>query len=82
VPTIVLPNLILGENAMPEFIQADCTADNLAGALAPLLAGGPARAAQGAALARLDDRMRLPDGAAPSERAAEIVRAAARGRRV
>lgn len=79
VPTIVLPNLILGTNAMPEFIQADCTAANLAGALGPLLAGGPARDAQGAALARLDDLMRLPDGAAPSERAAEIVLAAARG---
>jgi lipid-A-disaccharide synthase len=78
VPTIVLPNLILGANAMPEFIQADCTAENLAGALGPLLAGGPARDVQGAALARLDDLMRLPDGAAPSERAAEIVLAAAR----
>ncbi len=52
VPTIVLPNLILGENAIPELIQSDCTPDRLAAALGPLLPDGPARAAQEAALAR------------------------------
>ncbi|KTR41709.1 lipid-A-disaccharide synthase, partial [Curtobacterium oceanosedimentum] len=46
VPTIVLPNLILGENAIPELIQAECTPERLAAALAPLLPEGPARAAQ------------------------------------
>ena len=45
---------------MPEFIQAECTAPRLAEALAPLLAGGPARDAQVAALARIDGLMRLP----------------------
>ncbi|MGV7032644.1 lipid-A-disaccharide synthase [Methylobacterium symbioticum] len=73
VPTIVLPNLILGENAMPEFIQADCTAERLAGALGPLLAGGSERERQVAALERIDGLMQLPGGEAPSESAARIV---------
>jgi lipid-A-disaccharide synthase len=77
VPTIVLPNLILGENAIPELIQAECTPERLADALAPLLPEGPARAAQEAALARLDATMRLPDGDDPSRSAARIVLAAA-----
>ncbi|WP_288584911.1 lipid-A-disaccharide synthase [uncultured Methylobacterium sp.] len=80
VPTIVLPNLILGENAIPELIQAECTPERLAAALGPLLPEGPARAAQESALARLDATMRLPDGDDPSRSAARIVLAAA-GRR-
>jgi len=78
VPTIVLPNLILGRNAMPEFIQAECTAPRLADAVAPLLAGEPARDAQVAALARIDSLMRLPDDDPPSRSAARIVLAARR----
>jgi len=77
VPTIVLPNLILAENAMPEFVQAECTPGHLAEALAPLLAGGAVRAAQCAALARIDDRMRLADADTPSRAAARIVLRAA-----
>ncbi|MFE1598830.1 lipid-A-disaccharide synthase [Methylobacterium sp. ID0610] len=78
VPTIVLPNLILGENAIPELIQADCRPDRLAAALGPLVAGGAAREAQDRALRRLDAAMRLPDGDDPSRSAARIVLAAAR----
>ncbi len=77
VPTIVLPNLILAENAMPEFVQADCTPGRLAEALAPLLAGGDARMAQCAALARIDERMQLADADTPSRAAARIVLSAA-----
>ncbi|WP_407524314.1 lipid-A-disaccharide synthase [Methylobacterium oryzisoli] len=77
VPTIVLPNLILGENAIPELIQAECRPDRLAAALAPLLREGEARAAQDRALARLDAVMRLPDGEDPSRSAARIVLQAA-----
>ena len=73
VPTIVLPNLILAENAMPEFVQADCTPGRLAEALSPLLTGGPDRDAQSAALSRIDDRMRLPGVDTPSRAAARIV---------
>ena len=78
VPTIVLPNLILGENAMPEFIQADCTAPRLVEALAPLVVGGPARDTQVAALGRIDSLMRLADDDQPSRSAARIVLSARR----
>jgi lipid-A-disaccharide synthase len=80
VPSIVLPNLILGENAVPEFMQADCAPATLAQALLPLLTGGTARDAQLAALARIDGRMRLSDGDTPSRAAARIVLKAAEGR--
>ena len=73
VPTIVLPNLILSENAMPEFVQAECTPERLAETLAPLMAGGPARRAQLDALARIDGRMRLSEDDEPSRAAARIV---------
>ncbi len=72
VPTIVLTNLILGENAIPEFIQHDCTPEKLAAALAPLLGDSPERIRQVAALRRLDGLMRIGDES-PSERAARIV---------
>lgn len=72
VPSIVLTNLILGDNAIPEFIQHDCTPRNLAAALAPLLGDTPERTRQLDALARLDGLMRIGDET-PSERAARIV---------
>ncbi len=73
VPTILLPNLILEARAMPELLQGECNRERLAEALMPLLDDTPARAAQIAALARLDARMRLPGGLAPSEAAATAV---------
>jgi lipid-A-disaccharide synthase len=72
VPSIVLPNLVLGQNAFPEFIQEDCTAAKLSAALAPLLTDTPERAAQLAALASIRKAMFLPDRT-PSGKAAEIV---------
>ena len=78
--SIVLANLVLGDNAFPEFIQDACTAPNLASAIEALLDDTPARAAQLAALARIPER--LATGAvSPSALAAEIVlRYAERGR--
>lgn len=73
VPSIVLPNLILGERAVPEFIQHDCTPENLATALVPLLTGGEVRDRQLAAFARLDGLMQLEAGETPSGRAAAVV---------
>ena len=73
VPTVVLPNLILSQNAMPEFLQQDCTPENLADALLPLVTDGPARVAQIDALATIDAQMRLPDDEEPSRAAARIV---------
>lgn len=77
VPSIVLPNLILGDNAIPEFLQDACTAEALAAALLPLLGDTPARAAQIDAFARLDAAMRIAPGSTPSAEAARIVLAAA-----
>jgi lipid-A-disaccharide synthase len=77
VPSIVLPNLVLGENAVPEFLQGACTPQALASALVPLLGDTPARAAQRAAFARLDALMSIADGSTPSREAAERVLAAA-----
>ena len=73
VPSILLPNLILGERAMPELLQKDCSPQSLAAALADLIRDGPQRTAQLDALARLDQMMRLPDGRPPSAHAAEAV---------
>ena len=73
VPSILLPNLILGESSIPEKLQKDCNPEALAAALAAVARDGPARQAQIEALARLDGLMRLEDGAAPSAHAARAV---------
>jgi lipid-A-disaccharide synthase len=81
--SILPPNLILGERAIPEILQGECTPAHLAAALAAIMREGPARQAQLAALARLDALMLPADAGAPSERAAREVLAtiAARGAR-
>lgn len=71
-PSIVLANLVLGENAFPEFIQERCNEDWMAPALLELLRETPQRAAQMAALKRIPDVLRLERGT-PSEAAAKIV---------
>jgi lipid-A-disaccharide synthase len=71
--SVLLPNLVLGEAAIPEFLQRDCQPQALATALAALVADGPARSAQLAALDKLDARMRLDDGRPPSAHAAAAV---------
>jgi lipid-A-disaccharide synthase len=84
VPSIVLANLILGENAMPERVQWDCTPEKLAAALLPLLRDTPERRAQIAAFSRLDEIMEIGRPESPSQRAAAIVAdviAASRARR-
>ena len=73
VPSILLPNLILGERAIPEKLQKDCAPASLGLALAEIVKDGPARARQLEALKRLDKLMALPDGGAPSAHAARAV---------
>ncbi len=73
VPSIVLPNLILGHNAVPEFLQDACTPERLADALGPLVSGGPERDAQLEAMGQLDLLMALDSHEHPSGRAAAIV---------
>jgi lipid-A-disaccharide synthase len=79
VPSAILPNLILEENVVPEFLQRDCTPQKLSAALAPLLSDSPQRRAQIEAFRRLDTVMG-DEAASPSGRAADIVlRLAGRG---
>jgi lipid-A-disaccharide synthase len=68
----VLPNLILGDNAFPEFLQDACTPENMAAEIERLLAGGDALARQKAALQRLPGLLELEVGT-PSQAAAAIV---------
>lgn len=70
--TSVLPNLITGQQAIPEFHQEACTPQNLAGALDGAMREGPERAAQLAELAQVPSLLALPSGTA-SEAAAAIV---------
>jgi lipid-A-disaccharide synthase len=72
VPSVILANLVLGENVVPELLQRECTAENLAKALLPLLGDTPERRRQIAAFARLDAIMEIGK-AAPSDRAASVV---------
>lgn len=72
VPSIVLANLILGENAIPELIQWDCTPDKLAEALTALLAETPERQRQIAAFNRIDALMQT-GVETPSQRAARVI---------
>ncbi|MGO9545093.1 MAG: lipid-A-disaccharide synthase [Rhodomicrobium sp.] len=70
--SVVLANLVLGENAFPEFIQENCTPEKLSGELICLLKDSPQRSAQLAALGKIREKMFLPQGT-PSEKAAEVV---------
>jgi lipid-A-disaccharide synthase len=78
-PSVVLPNLVLGENVFPELLLGDCTAENLAEALLPLLQGGPERDRQMQGLARVKQLVR-EEGEPPSKRAARVALAYADGR--
>jgi lipid-A-disaccharide synthase len=77
VSSVILANLVLGEAVIPEFIQEDCTADNLARALRPLLSDTPERRRQVEAMAGID-RIMSTGNVPPSVRAADIVLAALR----
>ena len=70
--SIILANLVIGENVIPEFIQENCTPENLASALREILADSPARQRQLKAFAKLDAIMATGQRS-PSERAADIV---------
>lgn len=78
--SVILANLVMGENVVPEFLQRDCVPERIADALTPLFSDTPERLRQIDAFARLDRIMALD--AAPSAIAAAIVLdVARRGRR-
>lgn len=80
IPSVILANLVIGENVVPEFLQHDCTPRQLADALVPLLSDTPERARQSAAFARLDQIMAVAE--APSSKAAAVVLKIARDGRL
>jgi lipid-A-disaccharide synthase len=72
VPSVILANLALGENIVPEYLQRGCTPDRLANAFLPLLGDTPERRRQIEAFAGLDAIMEVGQ-ASPSDRAADLV---------
>ena len=72
VRSAILPNLLLGEHVVPEFLQSRCTVENIAQALSELLDNPAARRHLLEALQRLDGILGA-GGAPPSERAARAV---------
>jgi lipid-A-disaccharide synthase len=80
VHSIVLANLILGGDPVPELFQGACTPADLAAHVGPLLRATTARHRQLAALAAIAAELRAV-GKAPSAAAADIVMEAAAGRR-
>ena len=77
VNSVILANLVLGENVIPEFLQEDCTAEKLAGALREILSDSAMRRRQLEAFARIDDIMSTGNQP-PGVRAADIVLATLR----
>jgi lipid-A-disaccharide synthase len=77
VPSVILANLVIGENVVPEFIQEACTPENLAAALMPLFGDTAQRRSQIEAFSRLDEIMQIGTRA-PARCAADIVLDAAR----
>lgn len=80
-PSVILANLAIGENVVPELLQEDCTPQKLADALAPLIGATPERERQTEAFGRLDQIMGIGRFAS-SANAADIVLEAARHGRV
>jgi len=72
VRSVILANLVLGEFAIPEFLQSRCTPENLAPTLSDILGDTPARARQIEAFKRLEAILGA-DQIAPSKRAAQAV---------
>jgi lipid-A-disaccharide synthase len=75
--SVILANLVIGENVVPEFIQQDCTPEKLVPALREILGDTPSRRSQVEAFAKLDTIMST-GSAPPSARAADIVLATLR----
>jgi lipid-A-disaccharide synthase len=72
VSSIILANLVIGENVIPEFHQEECTARNLVPALLNVLNDTPQRQHQLDAFAKFD-RIMDAGGRSPSRRAADVV---------
>lgn len=81
VSSVILANLVIGKEAIPEFLQEDCTPEKLSQALSEVLTDTDMRRRQVEAFAQLDTIMSTGNQS-PSVRAADIVLATMRkGRR-
>ena len=77
VNSVILANLVIGQNVVPEFLQQDCTPEKLSHALRDVLGDSALRRKQLEAFARIDAIMSTGNQS-PSVRAADIVLATVR----
>jgi lipid-A-disaccharide synthase len=75
--SVILANLVIGENVVPEFLQQDCAPEKLVPALRDELTDSPLRQRQLEAFAKIDAIMSTGNQP-PSVRAADIVLATLR----
>jgi lipid-A-disaccharide synthase len=75
--SVILANLVVGENVVPEFLQENCTPEELSRALREVLEDSLLRRRQVEAFAKIDTIMSTGDQP-PSVRAADIVLATMR----
>jgi lipid-A-disaccharide synthase len=75
--SVILANLVIGENVVPEFLQQDCTPEKLLRPLREVLTDSPLRQRQLQAFAKIDAIMSTGNQP-PSARAADIVLATLR----
>ena len=80
-PSIILANLVIGENVVPELLQEDCTPEKLAATLAAVVGDTEQRRRQIEGFQRLDQIMKI-GGPSPSAKAAALALEAARHGRV
>ncbi|KZK82037.1 Lipid-A-disaccharide synthase [Pseudovibrio sp. Ad13] len=73
VDTIVLPNLVLGDHSIKEYIEDEAAPEVLSQAVLALLSDSPERRAQLDAFSRIDEKMRLPEGESQAGKAARII---------
>ncbi len=78
--TVILANLVVGADVVPEFLQEFCNPQVLATALGEMLEDSPRRQLQEDGFGRLDDIFAIR-GPSPSARAAEVVLRLARSGR-
>jgi lipid-A-disaccharide synthase len=71
-PSVILANLVIGENVVPEFMQRDASPEKLAAALREVLEDTALRRRQLDAFGRLDAIMAI-GGQSPSASAADII---------
>ena len=77
VNSVILANLVVGENVVPEYLQEDCTPGKLSEALGEVLSDSDLRRRQVEAFAKIEDIMSTGNQP-PSVRAADIVLATMR----